>query len=166
MAMTAEAMANAIISRINKSTDASDANNKFYAALCEYVEGNAVVTYAWSAVDPEATPDPMVEIITNLKTAGSLSPSGASDCSSALAKFSSDLNDNAKTWEVVWPTGFALPPAYVIPTINITASKADNQQDAMVSVCKEIIAGIKKATDTVPGSHATYSGAATFVSIE
>jgi hypothetical protein len=167
MAMTPNGMASAIISSISQSDNASDANSKFYKALCEYVEGNAEVYYSWSAAltSPPFTPDPMVVIKATIKTTGSLSPNGATTCEAALAQFSADLNRNAAMWSIVWPAGFTLTPAFVIPTINITPSMATEQQSAMLAVCTQIIAGIKQATPTASGSHISFVGIASFTQI-
>lgn len=167
MAMIANAMASSIISEVQGSTDAGDANNKFYKALCNYVEANAQVLYSWVAFlpPPVSSPDPMVVIQATIKTTGSLSPSGESTPEGALARFSADLNKNAALWQVVWPSGFALSPCFVIPTIMITPSMADNQQDAWNSVCSQIIAGLKLATPSAAGSHSSYIGTATFTQL-
>jgi hypothetical protein len=165
MAMTPNGMANAIISSISQSDNASDANNKFYKALCDYVEGNAQVFYSWAAVNPSGSPDPQVIIEATIKTTGSLSPNGATTCDAALAQFSADLNRNASLWQIVWPAGFGLSPAFVIPTINITPSMATEQQSAMVAVCTQIIAGLKLATPSAAGTHAAYAGTATFTQL-
>jgi len=167
MAMVASAMASSIIGSINQSSDPTDANNKFYKGLCDYVEANAQVFYAWSAAlpSPPNTPDSTVVIQAKIKTSGSLSPSGATDCASALSAFASTLNANASLWVIQWPTGFALSPAFVIPTITFTPSMADNQQSAMTHICQEIINGLKKATPTASGSHGSFIGVASFTSI-
>ena len=165
MAMTPNGMASAIISSVSGSTDAYDANSKFYKALCDYVEGNAQVFYSWSAVNPSGSPDPQVIIEAKIKTTGSLSPNGATTCDTALAQFSADLNRNASSWQIVWPAGFGLSPAFVIPTINIIPSMATEQQSAMLSVCTQIIAGLKQATQTAAGAHAAYVGTATFTQL-
>ena len=167
MAMTPNGMASAIISSVSGSTDAYDANNKFYKALCDYVEGNAQVFYGWTAflTSTPFSPDPQVVIEAKIKTTGSLSPNGATTCEAALAQFSADLNRNAALWQIVWPTGFSLSPAFVIPTINITPSMATEQQSAMLSVCTQIIAGLKQATPTAAGTHAAYAGTAIFTQL-
>ena len=165
MAMTPGGMASMIISRISGSTDAYDANSKFYSALCDYVEGNAQVFYGWAAVNPSGSPDPQVIIEAKIKTTGSLSPNGATTCEAALAQFSADLNRNAALWQIIFPAGFGLSPAFVIPTINITPSMATEQQSAMLSVCTQIIAGLKQATQTAAGAHAAYVGTATFTQL-
>ncbi len=167
MAMTPNGMASAIISKVSGSTDAYDANNKFYSALCDYVEGNAEVYYGWTAflTSMPYSPDPQTIIKATIKTTGSLSPNGATTCESALSMFSADLNRNAAMWSIVWPTGFSLSPAFVIPTINITPSMATEQQSAMIAVCTQIIAGIKQATPTASGTHISYAGTASFTQI-
>ena len=165
MAMTPNEMASAIISSISGSTNAYDANNKFYSALCDYVEGNAQVFYSWAAVNPSGSPDPQVIIEAKIRTTGSLSPNGATTCETALAQFSADLNRNAAMWSIVWPAGFGLSPAFVIPTINITPSMATEQQSAMLAVCTQIIAGLKQATQTAAGTHTAYAGTATFTQL-
>ena len=165
--MTPNGMASAIISSVSGSTDAYDANSKFYKALCDYVEGNAEVYYSWSAAltSPPFTPDPMVIIKATIKTTGSLSPNGATTCETALSMFSADLNRNAALWQIIFPAGFTLTPAFVIPTINITPSMATEQQSAMIAVCTQIIAGIKQATPTASGSHISFVGIASFTQI-
>ena len=133
--------------------------------MCDYVEGNAQVFYSWSAVNSSGTPDPQVVIEATIKTTGSLSPSGATTCEAAMAQFSADLNRNASLWQIVWPTGFSLSPSFVIPTINITPSMATEQQSAMLSVCSQIIAGLKQATPTASGNHAAFTGMASFTQL-
>lgn len=165
MAMIPNEMASAIISRISKSADASDANSKFYSALCDYVEENAQVFYGWNAVDPNGTTDPQTTIEAKIKTSGSLSPNGATTCETALAQFSADLNQNASSWQIIWPAEFSLSSAFVIPTINITPSMATEQQSAMLAVCTQIIAGLKQATQTATGTHSEYEGTATFTQL-
>lgn len=163
--MTPPAMANFIISNVQGNTDASAANNAFYNALCSYVEANAQVFYAWVATNPTGSPDPMVVITATIKTTGSLSPSGIDNPSGALAAFSANLNSQAALWQVIWPPGFALSPAFVIPTINITPSMATDMNSAWNAVCAQIIAGLKTATPAAAGAHGAYVGAATFTSL-
>ena len=167
MAMTPNGMASAIISSVSGSTDAYDANNKFYKALCNYVEENAQVFYGWTAflTSTPFSPDPQIVIEAKIKTTGSLSPNGSTTCEAALAQFSADLNRNAAMWSIVWPTGFSLSPAFVIPTIKITPSMATEQQSAMIAVCAQIIAGLKQATPTSTGTHAAFAGTATFTQL-
>ena len=162
--MTPDGMASAIINQLSGSTNANDANNKFYKALCNYVEGNAQVFYGWTAflTSKPYSPDPQVIIEAKIKTAGSLSPNGATTPGVAMTRFSADLNKNASMWQIIWPGGFSLSPAFVIPTIKITPSMATEQHSAMISVCTQIIAGLKKATPSAAGSHAAYAGTATF----
>ena len=167
MAMTPNGMASAIISRVSGSTEANDANSKFYKALCDYVEGNAQVFYGWVAflTSTPFSPDPQVVIQATIKTTGSLSPNGATTCEAAMSLFSADLNRNAAMWQVTWPPGFSLSPAFIIPTINITPSMATDQQSAMIAVCTQIIAGLKLATPAASGSHASFVGTASFTQI-
>lgn len=165
--MNPQAMANAIISQVQSISDPAAANTAFITALCQYVTSSAQVLYSWTAVSPPpaSTPDPMVVINATIMATGSMSPSGATTPDSAMSMFSATLNSIASTWMIVWPPGFALTPAFVIPTINITPSMKDNMNDAWVAVCTQIIAGIKTATPAASGSHAAYIGAATFTQI-
>lgn len=171
MAMTPPAMANAIKSAINKIDDPSQSINKFYKALCDYVEQNAMVIYAWVGIQPGTppVPDPTVVINAKIKTAGSISLSQANNPAAACSMFSQALNTAAATWMIQFPAGFALTPCFVIPTIVITPSGANNRDVAWLAVCSQIIAGIKLATPTALGSHGGFlappgSGAA-FTSI-
>lgn len=164
--MTPPAMASYIISSVQGKQDATDGINSFYRALCEYVELSAQVFYSWVATNPTTgAPDPMVVIPATIKTTGRISPVGISDCSSALSAFSAMLNSQAALWQVIWPPGFALTPALVIPTIQITPSMATDMNTAWNFVCGQIIAGLKLATPAASGTHAAFVGAATFTSI-
>jgi hypothetical protein len=165
MAMVPNAMASSIVSKVKDIDKASDANDAFYKALCDYVEQNAMAIYAWVGVGPMGVPDPQVVLNCKIKTSGSLSPSGASDCNAALSTLSSNLNANAALWQVQWPAGFSLSPAFVIPTIVITPSMATEMNAAWNAVCSQIIAGLKLATPAAAGSHAAFTGTATFTSL-
>ena len=100
-----------------------------------------------------------------IKTSGSLSPSGATDCTSALAALSSALNAAASTWIVEFPAGFSLSPAFVIPTISLSPSMATDRDSAIEAICAQIIAGLKLCTPTAAGAHAAYTGTATFTQL-
>jgi hypothetical protein len=163
--LDASSMANTICLGIDKMTDPGQANNAFYTALCNYIDTNAIVGYSWVAVDTMGIPDPMTTITAKIKTSGTLSPSGATTCESALSAFSGSLNSNASTWTIIWPPGFTLSPAFVIPSITITPSNATERDPAILHVCQEIIGGLKLATTSVPGKHGSYTGTATFIMI-
>ena len=170
--MNSSSMSSSIISAISGCTSSEEANTKFYTALCKYIEENAKVYYSWSATmaPPLSTPDPQVILECGIKTSGVLKPSGETTPEGALSKLSQDLNQGISMWEVIWPTGFSINPAYIIPTITITQSKATNQRDAWESVCQEIINGLKKATPgPIIGTHGEYQIAtpgATFIQIQ
>lgn len=165
--MTPDAMANHIIGQIQGCDKPDQAINTFYSALCSYVESNMQVLYSWTATTPPpaSVPDPMVLLDCKVKTSGSMAPSQATTPADACSMFSAVLNQNAAMWTVIWPSGFALTPAFIIPTIMITPSGADNMQDAWKIVCTQIIAGFKAATPATAGSHGAYTGAGAFVSI-
>lgn len=157
--MTPGAMANHIMSSLQGLTDAGQAMNAFYSALCQYVESNAEVLYSWSATTPPPTsaPDPMVMLRCTIKTSGTLTPSGATDPGAAMSMFSAALNQNAALWTVVWPSGFVLTPAFIIPSIVLTPSGATDMNSAWLSVAGQIIAGLKAATPTAVGTHGTFT---------
>lgn len=160
MAMNPKSMASAIINELKGVDKPEDANNKFYKALCNYVEANAQVFYSWAAMTPPiaSTPDPTVVLDCKIKTTGSISPSGQTTPDGACAAFSGMLNSQAALWQVQWPSGFVIPPAFIIPTITITPSGADSQQSAWEAVCTQIIAGLKLATPgPLPGVHAGFT---------
>ena len=165
--MTPDGMANFIISQIQGMTDPGAANNAFYSALCTYVEANMDVTYAWTGAltSPPFTKDPMTVLSCKVKTSGTLTPSGATNPGDALSMFSAILNQNAALWTVIWPVGFTLTPAFIIPTITITPSGATDMNSAWLAVATQIIAGLKSATPAATGSHASFVGAAAFSEI-
>jgi len=167
MAMNASDMANHIISAMgNNIDDPGEANSSFYSALCDYIEDKAEVIYMWTAVDPTGSPDPTQKVTCKIKTSGSLSPSGATDCGSALAAFAGALNSNASTWLCEWPAGFAISPTLIIPSIVFTASKATERGPAITHICQEIINGLIAATLNPGGTHGSYTGTATFIKIQ
>lgn len=157
--MTPSAMANFIIGQIQGIDKADQAINTFYSALCQYVETNMQVLYSWSATmpPPVSTPDPMVLLDCKVKTTGSMTPSGANTPEAANQMFSAVLNQNAALWTVVWPAGFALTPAFIIPTISITPSGATDMNSAWLAVATQIIAGLKAATPTATGVHGSFT---------
>lgn len=157
--MTPNAMASYIIGQLQGIDNAANAINTFYSALCSYVESNMEVIYSWSATTPPptSTPDPMVVLNCKVKTTGSMAPSGIDNPGGALAAFSADLNRNAALWTVIWPAGFTLTPALIIPSISISASGATDMNSAWLSVCSEIIAGLKAATPIATGAHGGFS---------
>lgn len=174
--MSSEAMANFIIGKMksefangsgNEEPTAKRANEVFYDALCEYVENNAIVLYAWAGTNALGASDPVTVISAKIKTTGSLSPNYLENPESALSQFNLDLNTQAKLWQVEWPEGFELLSAFELPEIEITLSKATSMEDAWRSVCSEIVDGITgtKATASVTGIHGAYSGTATITSI-
>lgn len=160
MSMDSSSMSSAIIDSISGIDNATDAINKFYSSLCKYVEDNAQVYYTWSAALPPPlnTPDSTVLLECKIKTSGSLSPSGQDTPEGALGMLSSDLNKNASLWEIVWPSGFSISPAFILPTISLSPSNSDNQRSAWEHICDEIISGIKKATPgPLSGIHGDYT---------
>lgn len=166
MAMTPSGLASAIIAGVDQLTDPGQANNAFFSAICEYVEQNAEVIYEWSGVNSDGNPDPITKINSKIKTSGSLYPSGANTPESALRAVSSSLNTSASVWYVIWQAGFMLSMAYIIPTINLTASGANQRYPAILHVSTEIINGLKKATPNATGTHGSYMGTATFIEIK
>ena len=167
MAMTATAMANSIKSSIYQVNDPSSAIALFYSALCDYVEANAEVFYSWVAAQPGTppTPDPLTVIKAQILCNGNITLSGATDPSAACSAFSNLLNAAAATWIIKFPTGFALSPCFVIPTISISPSGATDMDTAWSIVCAQIIMGIKTATPAMTGSHGSFVGSGTFTSI-
>jgi hypothetical protein len=157
--MTPNAMASFIISQIQNINEPNAAISMFYSALCSYVSLNMQVQYSWSATTPPpvSTPDPMVLLDCKVLTSGSMTPSGATTPDSACSMFSAALNQNAATWQVIWPAGFTLSPAFIIPTINITPSGATDMNSAWLAVCSQIIAGLKAATPMATGVHGSFS---------
>lgn len=157
--MTPNAMANFIIGQIQGIDNPQNAVNTFYSALCQYIENNTEVLYSWSATTPPpiSTPDPMVVLNCKVKTTGTMTPSGADNPSAANSMFSASLNQNAALWQVVWPSGFTLTPAFIIPTITITPSGATDMTSAWTAVCTQIIAGLKAATPTATGTHGSFT---------
>ena len=88
--------------------------------------------------------------------------SHATNVSSALSDFNSQLNKNASTWRIIFPAGFDLSPCFLIPTINITPSHFNNSKSAWNQMCSQIINGLKLATPTGVGDHLSYTGTALF----
>ena len=171
MAMNSTDMANYIQDAINEISDPKTAVETFYSALCSYVEENAVVTYSWNGIQPGSPPktDTTTSITAKIKTAGELSLSGEKKPTAANSAFSRDLNSAASTWTIEFPSDFKLTPCFVLPTISITPSGANNRNSAWLFVCSQIIAGLKKATPAATGSHGSYLApagkGASFVSI-
>ena len=160
MALIASSMASYIYQSLGKTDNPNIAISRFYQALGSYCEENIEILYSWGASmpPPASTPDPMVLLTCKVKTTGSLSPSGATTPEAALSQFAADLNSQISLWQVIWPVGFILPPAYIIPDIKFTLSKATTPEKAWSHICSEIIIGITKAATPgpLPGSHGEF----------
>lgn len=169
--MMSSGMANAIKnSGIQNCTEASDALNKFWNAVKNYIESNLDATYSWVGVNPESgVPDPVVVVKYKVKTSGTLAPCQLNNADSALAAMSAQMNAIAAIWELYPDTtkspGFSLSPAFIIPSISLSASHLTDSNSALEFVCNQIITGIKMATPTLVGNHAAFSGTATFINI-
>lgn len=170
MAMIPNAMASQIVSYVSGCTDAATANNKLWQAICDYVSANAQVMYSWVGLQPSVPspiPDPMVMLTCTIQTGGTLTPSGQNTAAGAFAALTAAMNANCATWMIMWPPGFALSPAFVMPTISLSPSGATDQMSAMTMLCTQIIAGLKMATPMASGTHGGFIGSpgASFVSI-
>lgn len=170
MAMIPNAMANQIISSLSGCDKPDDAINKFWKAVCDYVSANAQVMYSWVGLQPSVPapiPDPTVMLTCTIQTGGSLSPSGQNTAAGAFAALTAAMNANCATWMIIWPPGFALSPAFVMPTISLSPSGATDQMSAMVMLSTQIIAGLKMATPMASGTHGGFIGSpgASFISI-
>lgn len=170
MAMIPNAMANQIISSLSGCDKPDDAINKFWKAVCDYVSANAQVMYSWVGLQPSVPapiPDPTVMLTCTIQTGGSLTPSGQNTAAGAFAALTAAMNANCATWMIIWPPGFALSPAFVMPTISLSPSGATDQMSAMVMLSTQIIAGLKMATPMASGTHGGFIGSpgASFISI-
>ena len=170
MAMIPNAMASQIVDYVSGCTDAATANNKLWQAICDYVSANAQVMYSWVGLQPSVAapiPDPTVMLTCTIQTGGSLTPSGQNTAAGAFAALTAAMNANCATWMIIWPPGFALSPAFVMPTISLSPSGATDQMSAMVMLSTQIIAGLKMATPMASGTHGGFIGSpgASFISI-
>lgn len=170
--MTEAGMATAIQnSGINGCTDAASALSLFWGAICKYVSSNAVATYSWAGAGTVVPPiDPIVMLTCKVvATPGVLTPCMATDAASAMSAMSAQMNTLAATWTVVpdisTSPGFVLTPGFIIPTIVLTQSNETEPTPALLSVCRNIVAGIKSATPILTGTHLAYTGTATLISI-
>ena len=169
--MMANKMADAIKnSGINGCKDAASALQKFWKAVCDYVSNNLDAKYAWVGVNPTSgAPDPVVILNCKCQAMGTLVPCNLNNADSALAAMSAQMNASAATWMITPDTskspGFAVSPGLIIPTINLSASHIDDPDSALEFMCNQIIMGIKAATPALAGTHAAFTGTATFTAI-
>lgn len=171
MALIPNAMAAQIISSLSGLNQPGGVQI-MWQTICSYVQTNAQVMYAWVGVNPASgVPDPVVVANGIINTAPGMTLNLAGmdklqDASSAMTFLSGAMNTAAATWMIQWldPT-FLLTPCLVIPTITLTPSGMNNQQGAMNMLAIQVIAGIKLATPAASGTHAAFTGAATFTSI-
>lgn len=164
--MTATGLKSAIDDKFTPSpTVALDAHTLFSEAIKEYLEENCVVTYSWSGVDGGGSPDPITSFI------------GYPTWSSLLIPVPLSLID----WAVKLTS--AIYSAVIIPDdntftfssnlifgnvpIGLSFSGETDQSNAMLYTCNEIVEGIKDmiAPGSFSGSHGSYTGTATMVSI-
>lgn len=169
--MNSKSMANEIRrSNIKNCKDATSAMIEFWGAVKRYIENNFEATYSWTGFDSVSeTTDPVTFVKCKVKTFGNISPCGLNTSNAALAAMSLQMNSNISTWNIVVDNskspGFSLSPAKIIPTISLKASNSTDPNDAIESICGQIINGIKKATVNISGTHGSYIGNGTFMSI-
>lgn len=168
MAMVAVGMADKIKSAMSSLVSGGaptpeSANETYWNAICEYVAENAEVIYQWSAVNPSGTPDPTVTWTGTIITGGTLKPNGGTTPEEASQRTSAAMNANVLTWMVKPAPGFSTAgPTITNPAINIKISKAATSDSAHLSICQDIIDGIKAAIPPVhSGAHGAYVGATT-----
>lgn len=165
MSLTKQGLASAIKDKTNNIADPQQAIDALWSAICDYFESNAEVNYGWSAVNPTGSPDPEVMWTGSIKTSGSLTLTNADTPESALSSFSSMLNTQIATWVVEPPTGYSLTPMFIIPTVNLGISKADDRDSALEAFAGYIIEGVVQATLSTAGTHGAYTGTGTFTNI-
>ena len=162
-------MAESLKSAIQDVTDPSDAMNKFWKALKNYISSEATVIYTWAGMSPVSVPDPVMVInatlqpgldpisgpeMTNVKTA-----------TDAMTVFSAWLNSALSKWTVSWPLDFVLSPALLIPSISLVPSGVNNRDASFSSLCSSILSGLGACTPMVTGTHGIYTGAGSFSKI-
>ena len=148
--------------------------DKLWSEVCSYVEDNAVVLYSWQGYTTSTPPSPDPYNFTGIQATidtslgNSLSLVGfdqVSTATEAMGKLSGAINQAVSLWMISFPSSFAVNPCFVIPSIVLTPSGADNQEDAMNALCSEIIDGLKLATPSIAGSNSPYVGVGGFSSI-
>ena len=165
MAMSSKAMADFIMGKVRGCTEAGEANYNLFNALCDYCEKEMEINYGWVGLDPMSVPDPETSIVCSVKATGSISPCGGNTAESALSVFGNNLNSQISLWQVVWPSGFSLSPALIIPNIVLSPTYAETMEEAWEGLCSQIIKGLKVATPAATGTHSSFTGSATFISI-
>lgn len=168
MALSVLGLTSALLSSTEKIDKPSEAISKFWKAICDYFASNAEVNYSWNAAlsSPPNTKDPMLSFVGTIKTGGSLNLSNQTTPSGALNAMSAQMNSAAALWVVTPPVGFSLSPMFIIPSIKLSLSNAVDRNTAMKSIATDIINGIKLATQSTAGLHASFVGAGTFINIK
>lgn len=144
MAMAANEMKDAIISKMNnESGSAANANKKFGDAVLEYICDKMDITYAWSASNPSSgAPDPATSFKVTISGNGTLPVSGS------FVLFLVALATLIKSSLTFTPPGgFSVSPLIFNPAGVITAAMANetDQDTAMTHFCSQVIASLKSS---------------------
>lgn len=166
-------MSQEIISSL-RGVDQPGGVHTMWNTICNHVESNCIVYYGWAGFTTTTppTPDPtnltgiFASVNTSMGRALVLPAFDQADTAAgAMTILTSAMNAAAMRWMVRFPVGFAVTPCFIIPSIVVTPSGADNQSEAMLSLCNDVIRGISLATPAMGGTHAAYTGTGFFSSI-
>jgi hypothetical protein len=161
MALSASKMKQEIISALSSGADnATNANKKFGDAILANICSDIDITYGWSAVNSDSSPDPTTSFKASVSGGGTLTPSGS--FSEMLVKLATLI----KGLSISPPGGFSLAPLTFNPDgeLEIAMAKETTQDAAMEHFCRQIIASIIGSfPDPSPksGSHSAYTGSTT-----
>ena len=159
MAMNKNDMANAIIKEmdtISKDSSPTDSIKTFSNAIKTYLEKNMEINFSWSAImpPPASTPDTTTSYVGTIKFISFTLPNPPK-----LELLGVLLPSLLASGLITPPTGFLVPPTVLLPIpFKISLSKKKKRKDVYISLCKEIISGIKLMINPIPlpGIHASF----------
>lgn len=177
MPLTVQGMKDFIYPPLKNVTDASQAFKLFCENICEYINKNATITYSWSATNPSGDPDPITMFTTHSAGKGSFNLSNFTTVgpgvnywctqmskviSTQMSILTPDYNDDVKTW-VLAPMLFSQTAQF-----NIRMNGEADFETASTNFCTQFLTQFKTSfinSVSVSGTHLTYTGVATMISV-
>lgn len=170
MALSVEGMKNYIYPPLKDLHDASQASKVFCEKICEYINKNAVITYAWSGTNGSSV-DPITSFTTSSSGTGFVKLSNISSAGAGVDYWCTQMSIVIKTKMYLnQPNGWILSPLLFNQAgqLIIKMSGETNFNSASTNFCERFLQSFKSTfVNPIPvaGTHSSYVGSATMISI-
>ena len=168
--ITAQGLKDLIISRTQGLDTPAGALSAISGAISDYLNQNILVTFSWTAVNPDGQTDP-VSTATGMVSGilVNITPTGLSQASQVKTWFDTAVALGIKlgTYTITQP-GFAVSVGTMLDLPPLSLSREGNSRDdAVLVLAQSIVDAVKAYVPAVPvaGTHGSYTGTGSVVSL-